>query len=234
MRRVAAILLALCLTLTFLPVRVSAAQLALPVLSYKFYPLRDLVFVDFHNPYFTPVDNIVVNMVIREGTGRNRVIAIGQAFLPENLVLSPGEHVSTSVPIRARVVRDIPLLAEFEFRITGRPVEDGAAPPDVVVLESDNGVDLEFNLDPDGVPMVFGFIGLNPAITEETEVVVQAAILTFYDEDRQVVWSEFLPVYGRLQNNESLMIWGKFQRINKALVPEISSVDVKFVVAGAQ
>lgn len=232
MKRLTVVLLALCLLLAGLPTQVYAAQQKLPVLSYKFYPLRDVVFVDFHNPNFAPIDNVVVNMVIREGTGLNRIVAIGQTFLPTNMVLRPGEHASALVPIRARVLRDIPPLAQFEFVITGRQLENEQAPPDVVVQGSLNGSTLEFNRDANGVPMVLGFIQLNPqTVTQDTAVTVQAAILTFYDANRQIVWSETMPIGGKLKNNESLMIWGKYEQISRGLVPDIAQIDVKFVVA---
>ncbi|HYF92911.1 MAG TPA: hypothetical protein VD969_11775 [Symbiobacteriaceae bacterium] len=230
MKRFLSLLAVLSLLIAVFPGRALALQQLLPELSHKYYPLRDVVFVDFHNPYFAPIDTIVVNMVIREGTGRNRIVAIGQVSLPPTLVLSPGEHASAKVPIRARVLRDIPALAQFEFRITGRQLTDGKAPPDVVLQDSPNGSTLEFNRDPDGVPMVLGFIQLNPSITTETTVTVQAAILTFYDSEHTVVWSETMPIGGRLTNNDSLMIWGKFDQIRRDLVPDLSSVDVKFVV----
>lgn len=233
-KRLFVVLLALSLLLVGVPHQANAAQQKLPVLSYKFYPLRDVVFVDFHNPNFAPIDNIVVNMVVREGTGLNRIVAIGQTFMQPNLVLRPGEHVSTLVPIRARVLRDIPPLAQFEFHITGRTLESAQAPADVVVQDSLNGTTLEFNRDANGVPMVLGFIQLNPtSVTQDTTVTVQAAILTFYDSDRQVVWSETMPIGGKLKSTDSLMIWGKYEKISSALVPDIDQIDVKFVVAGS-
>ncbi|HWI66327.1 MAG TPA: hypothetical protein VNT75_31235 [Symbiobacteriaceae bacterium] len=231
MKRLMTLLAALTLLIASFPTTALAVQQQLPQLSYKYYPLRDVVYVDFHNPNFAPIDSIVVNMVIREGTGRNRVVAIGQVSLPPALVLAPGEHASAKVPIRARVLRDIPALAQFEFRITGRQLADGKAPPDVVVQDSANGAQLEFNRDSDGVPMVLGFIQLNPSITAETTVTVQAAILTFYDSDHRIVWSETMPIGGKLTNNESLMIWGKYDQIRRDLIPDISAIDVKFVVS---
>lgn len=228
-KRLFTFLAALSLLIAMFPATALAVQQSLPQLSYKYYPLRDVVYVDFHNPNFAPIDNIVVNMVIREGTGRNRVVAIGQVAMPPSLVLAPGEHASTRVPIRARVLRDIPSLAEFEFRITGRQLADGKTPPDIVVQDSPNGSTLEFNRDVDGVPMVLGFIQLNPSITAETTATVQAAILTFYDSDHKIVWSETMLIGGKLTNNESLMIWGKYDQIRRDLVPDISSIDVKFV-----
>lgn len=234
MKRLTVLFLALTLLIVGIPSQALALQQKLPELSYKFYPTWDIVFVDFHNPYFAPMDNVVVNMVIREGTGRNRIVAIGQTFLPAGLVLKPGEHASTRVPIRARVLRDIPALAQFEFFITGRQLEAEQAPPDVVVQGSLNGSQLEFNRDFNGVPMVLGFIGLNPAITEETSVQVQAAILTFYDADHKVVWSETMPVGGKLTNGDALMIWGKYEQITQQLVPTISQIDVKFITGGTQ
>jgi hypothetical protein len=234
MKRFLAIVLALGLMIGLAPSQALAIQQQLPVLSYKYYPMRDIVFVDIHNPNFAPMDNIVVNMVVREGTGQNRIVAIGQVALPPNLVLAPGEHVSTKVPIRARVVRDIPPLAQFDFRISGRQLEDDQVPPDVVVQDSDNGTTLEFNSDANGTPIVVGFIQLNPSITEETTATVQAAILTFYDSDHKVVWSETMPIGGKLTNNDSLMIWGKYEQINRDLIPDLAQIDVKFVVANGK
>ena len=229
MKRLMVLVLALCLLIMGIPTQALALQQKLPVLSHKFYPTWDIVFVDFHNPYFAPIDNVVINMVIREGTGRNRVVAIGQTFLPAGLVLKPGEHASTRVPIRARVLRDIPALAQFEFFITGRQLETEQTPPDIVVQGSPNGGQLEFNRDPNGVPMVLGFIELNPSVTEETTVDVQAAILTFYDADYKVVWSETMPIGGKLSNGDALMIWGKYEQITRQLVPTIAQIDVKFI-----
>ncbi|HYG58633.1 MAG TPA: hypothetical protein VD902_11300 [Symbiobacteriaceae bacterium] len=234
MKRLMVLFLTFSLLIFGIPSEAFALQQKLPELSYKFYPLRDTVFVDFHNPHFAPIDNIVVNMVIREGTGRNRVVAIGQTFLPPALTLAPGEHASTMVPIRARVLRDIPALAQFEFHITGRQLENGQAPPDVVVQGSANGAQLEFNRDPNGVPMVLGFIQLNPTITTEATVDVQAAILTFYDSEHRVVWSETMPIGARLTSNESRMIWGKYEQINLQLVPDLAQIDVKFVTGASQ
>jgi|GEM_PF-2577869 len=230
MKRLFTLLAALVLLVAAFPTRALAVQQQLPELSYKYYPLRDVVYVDFHNPNFSSIDNIVVNMVIREGTGRNRIVAIGQIVLPPALTLAPGEHTSTLVPIRARVLRDIPALAEFQFQISGRQLTDGKAPPDVIVQGSPNGASLEFNRDADGVPIVLGFIQINPAVTADTTVTVQAAILTFYNSDHEVVWSETMPLGAKLTNNESRMIWGKYDQIRRDLVPDISSIDVKFVV----
>lgn len=230
MKRILVLLVALSLLMVGSVPTAAATQQQLPVLSYKFYPLRDVVFVDFHNPNFAPIDNIVVNMVIREGTGQNRVVAIGQAFMPANLVLNPGEHVSAKVPIRARVVRDIPLLAQFEFRISGRQLDKDEIAPDVIIQDSTNGTTLEFNRDANGVPIVLGFIQINPAITEETTVQVQAAVLTFLNSDHQVVWTEIMPIGGKLTNNESIMIWGKYEHISQQLLPDLAQIDVKFVV----
>lgn len=231
MRRRGLILGLVLMLLASMAPTATAAPQYLPELSYKFYPVRDIVLVDFHNPYFTPADNITVNMIVREGTGRNRVIAIGQARLPQTLVLMPGEHTSARVPIRARVVRDIPALAQFEFKIIARPIDPEDAPPDVVVHDSSNGISLEVNRDVNDVPFVMGFIGLNPAIIEETTAVVDIAILTFYDQDHQIVWSEILPINGRLSNNDSLMLWAKYEQASSSLVPDISAVEAKFVVS---
>lgn len=232
-RRWFALLLGLCFLVSGLTGTVSAATQDLPVLSYKFYPLRDTVFVNFHNPYFTSADNIMVNMIIREGTGRNRVVAIGQTRMPANLVLAPGEHTSARVMIRTRVIRDIPALAEFEFKISGRPVPAEKTPPDVVVQDSSNGISLEVNRDNNKVPFVMGFIELNQNITEETKVNVQQAILTFYDQNHKIVWSEVMPINGTLTNSDSIMLWGKYDHITGSLVPDISSVEAKFVVVPA-
>jgi hypothetical protein len=234
MKRLFVVLLALGLLIGLAPSQALALQQQLPVLSYKYYPMRDIVFVDFHNPNFAPIDNVVVNMVIREGTGRNRIVAIGQVTLPANLVLGPGEHASTKVPIRARVLRDIPPLAQFEFHISGRQLEADQKPPDVVVQDSDNGTTLEFNRDANGTPIVLGFIQLNPSVTDEASVTVQAGILTFYDSDHKIVWSEIMPIGGKLTNNESLMIWGKYEQINRDLIPDLAQVDIKFVVSNGR
>jgi len=220
----------LCLVLAALATPASAAQQKLEMLSYKFYALRDVVFVDFYNPTFSPIDTVNIDMVIREGTGRNRLVALGQAKLPANLVLSPGEHTSIKVPIKTRVVRDIPSLAQFEFRITGRQLDKDKAPPDVVVQDSVNGASMEFNRDVDGVPVVLGFIELNPSITADTTVQVDAGVLTFYDNDHEVVWSEILPIGGKLANHDSLMVWARYEQISSTLVPDVASIDVKFVV----
>lgn len=231
-KRILLLLTALCLMLaSFAPTAV-AAQLRLEVLSYKFYPLQDLVFVDVMNTNQDPISNVVVDLVIREGTGRNRLIALGQVTLPPSLVLMPGEHISTRVPIRARIVRDIPALAQFEFRVTGAPVEREAAPPDVVVEGSDNGATLEFSRDQNGVPMVFAFVRLNEMAPAETRVMLNAAVLTFYDEHRQIVWSEYMPIGGRLGAGESRMIWGKYEQLHRSRVPNIDSIEVKFFVTG--
>lgn len=234
MRRIPAIL-AMLLVLLSVPVSTaSAISQRLDVLSYKFYPLRDIAFVDLHNPYFAPIDNIIVNMVIREGTGRNRVLAIGQTVMPPNLVLRPGEQVGARVEIRARVVRDIPALAQFEFRIQGRQVEDDSLPPDVVVEGSSNGVTLEFNRDVNGVPIVVGFIGLSPSLAKEQEVQVQGAVVSFYDENRKIVWSELMPIGGRLRHHESLMAWAKYEHLSSALVPDISMVTARFLLTNGR
>ncbi len=230
MKRIFMALLTLCLVVSGFAPKGDAAPQELPELSYKFYPLRDTVFVDFHNPYFNPVGSITVNMTVREGTGRNRVIAIGQTRLPSNLVLLPGEHTSARVTIRARVVRDIPSLAQFEFKIIATPLPDTARPPEVVVQDSTTGATLELNRDANSVPYVMGFIGLDPAITAPTTAQVDMAILTFYNEDHNIVWSEYLPINGKVSNNESLMVWGKYESASSHVVPEISSVEAKFVV----
>lgn len=229
MKRIFVAFLTVCLVLASLAPKGDAAPQELPELAYKFYPLRDIVFVDFHNPYFAPVGNIIVNMTVREGTGRNRVIAIGQTKMPANLVLMPGEHTSARIPIRARVVRDIPGLAQFEFKIISTQVAETAVPPDVVVQDSTTGVTLELNRDANAVPYVMGFIGLSPSITAPTTVKVDMAILTFYDENHQIVWSEFLPINGKVSNNDSLLVWGKYEHASAHVVPDISSVHVKFV-----
>lgn len=233
MKRLFVIVAVMFLLMAGMAPRALAAQQNLEVLSHQFYPMRDIVFVDFYNPSFNPVDNISVNMIIREGTGRNRIIAIGQAFLPENLVLAPGEHVSVKVPIRARVVRDIPLLADFQFQVAGRQLAADALPPDVVVAGSPNGVTLEFNRDPNGVPIVVGFIQLNPEkLGKDTQAQVSAAVLTFLDADRDVVWTEVLPVNARLEQNDMAMIWAKYEHMTNSLVPNIDSVEVKLLVTG--
>lgn len=230
MKRIYLSVLTLCLVLASFAPSGNAAPQLLPELSYKFYALRDIVFVDFYNPYFTPMGNITVNMTVREGTGRNRILAIGQTRMPANLVLMPGEHTSARIPIRARVVRDIPALAQFEFRIIATQLPDSSAPPEVVVQDSNNGTTLELSRDANSVPYVMGFIGLSSAITQPTTAKVDMAILTFYDENHQIVWSEFLPIGGKLTNDDSLMVWGKYEQASSAVVPDISSVEAKFVV----
>lgn len=232
-RRLVVLLLAVSLLAVFTPSQALALQQPLPVLSYKYYPLRDIVYVDFHNPNFAAIDNIVVNMVIREGTGRNRVVAIGQTVMPPGLTLAPGEHVSTKVPIKARVLRDIPPLAEFEFRVSGRQLDQDQKLPDVIVQDSPNGATLEFNRDANGVPIVLGFIQINPGVTDETTVTVQAAVLTFYNSEHEVVWSETMPIGAKLTNNESVMIWGRYEALNRDIVPDLNQIDVKFVTAGS-
>jgi hypothetical protein len=235
MKRFLTLVLALGLLFAVAPSsRAVAAQQSLEVLSRKFYPLHDLTFVDIFNPSFNPVNNIVVNMVIREGTGRNRIVAVGQVFLPAGLVLRPGEHVSATVPIRARVVRDIPALADFEFRVSGNQLDKTAALADVVVEGSTNGVSLEFNRDQDGVPMVFGFVRLSSSSPDNAQATLQGAVLTFYDDNRQVVWSEFMPLTGKLASNDSFMLYGKYEQLTANLVPDISSVDVKIVTGSQQ
>lgn len=230
MKRIYVTLLILCVVLVGLPPSGNAAPQLLPELSYKFYPLRDIVFVDFYNPYFTPVGNITVNMTVREGTGRNRVVAIGQTRMPSNLVLLPGEHTSVRIPIRARVIRDIPALAQFDFRIMTTQLPESAIPPEVVVQDSSNGITLDLNHDANSVPFVMGFIGLSPVISQPTIAKVDMAILTFYDENHQILWSEFLPVNGKLGNDDSLMVWGKFEQASSFMVPGITSIEAKFVV----
>lgn len=231
MKRRIGIVLLLCVLLAAIPSTGSASSQLLPTLSHYFYPQRDIVFVDFHNPYFSAVDTIIVNMTVREGTGQNRIIAIGQARLPVNMVLMPGESTSTRVAIRARVVRDIPTTAQFEFRILARPLEvDETVPPEVVIQDSDNGISLSVNRDANQVPFVMGFIGLSPMITEPTSVRVDMAILTFYDQDRKIVWSEIMPINGTLANHDSLLIWSKFEQVSTAHVPEVASVEAKFIL----
>lgn len=221
----------LCILLTAIPSTGAAASQLLPSLSHSFYPQRDIVFVDFHNPYFSAVDTIIVNMTVRDGTEQNRIIAIGQARLPVNMVLMPGESTSTRVAIRARVVRDIPATAQFEFRILARSLEvEDTLPPDVVIQDSDNGINLAVNRDANQVPFVMGFIGLSPMITEPTSARVDMAILTFYDRDRRVVWSEIMPINGTLTNHDSLLIWSKFEQATTAHVPEVANVEAKFIM----
>lgn len=231
MRRRLLIFALLCLMLTAIPGAGSAAPTTLPELSYKFYPLRDTVFVEFYNPFFTPVDTIIVNMTIREGTGQNRVVAIGQSRMPANLVLLPGEATSARVAIRARVLRDIPPLAQFEFRILARQLEaDAPVPPEVVVQDSDNGVGLSLNRDANNVPFVMGFIGLSNAITEPTSVRVEMAVLTFYDNNRRVVWSELMPINGTLTNFDSMLLWSKYEQASVFQVGDIAAVEAKFII----
>lgn len=230
MRRGALLGLILCLSVLINPVSAAVPQ-NLPQITHKFYPLRDLVMVDFYNPYFAPIDNIIVNMIVREGTGQNRIIAIGQERLPANLVLKPGERSSTRIPIRARIVREIPALAQFEFRVIGRQIEEKDAPPQVVVLDSPTGSTLEVTEDANRVPYVMGFLGLHASTPKDTNVTVERAILTFFDENHQILWSEQLPINGTLTNVNSLMIWAKYEQANSYVVPGIKSVEVKFVTA---
>lgn len=229
-KRIVPILVALLFTMAVFVPRASAAPQTLPALSHKFYPLKDMVFVDFHNPYFTPIDNISVNLIIREGTGRNRIIAIGQTRLSGNMVLMPGEHASARVPIRARIMREIPLLSQFEFRITGRVLDKDAGPPDVVVQDSGNGITLDLNRDANGTPYVMGFATLNPNITQETSAKVELAILTFLDQDRQVVWSEIMPVNGTIRNDESILLYSKFEQAGAIIPTDGVTVEAKFVM----
>jgi len=223
--------LVLSLLLLAIPSTGVASSQLLPTLSHSFYPQRDLVFVDFHNPYFTPVDTIIINMTVRDGTAQNRIIAIGQARLPVNMVLMPGESTSTRVPIRARIVREIPATAKFEFRVLARSLEENeTVPPDVVIQDSDNGINLSINRDANQVPFVMGFIGLSPMITETTNARVDMAILTFYNQDRTVVWSEIMPINGTLTNHDSLLIWSKFEQASTAQIPEVTNVEAKFIL----
>jgi hypothetical protein len=231
MKRKLSLVLLLCVLLAAIPSTGAASSQLLPTLSHSFYPQRDIVFVDFHNPYFSPVDTIIVNMTVRDGARQNRIIAIGQARLPVNMVLMPGESTSARVTIRARVVRDIPATAQFEFRILARPLEEGeTVPAEVVIQDSDNGISLSVNRDANEVPFVMGFIGLSPMITEPTSTRVDMAILTFYNLDRTVVWSEIMPINGTLTNHDSLLIWSKFEQASIAQVPEVASVEAKFIL----
>jgi len=233
MKRRFSLLLLLCFALAAIPSTGLASSQLLPALSHSFYPQRDIVFVDFHNPYFTGVDTIIVNMTVRDGTLQNRIIAIGQARLPVNMVLMPGESTSTRVPIRARIVRDIPQTARFEFRILARPLEASeTVPPDIVIQDSDNGISLPVNRDVNQVPFVMGFIGLSPMVTQPTSARVDMAILTFYDQNRTVVWSELMPINGTLTNHDSLLIWSKFEQATTAHVPEVVAVEAKFILRG--
>ncbi len=232
-RRLGSVLL-LCLLLVAIPSAGAATSQFLPPLSHLFYPQRDIVFVDFHNPYFSPVDTIIVNMTVRDGTRQNRIIAIGQARLPVNMVLMPGETTSTRVAIRARVVREIPSTAQFEFRILARPLEvDDPVPAEIVIQDSDDGISLNVNRDANEVPFVMGFIGLSPVITEPTNARVDMAILTFYNNDRTVVWSEIMPINGTLANHDSLLIWSKFEQATTTHVPEVTNVKAKFILRSA-
>lgn len=204
------------------PPAVAAPPQFLPDIGYKYYYSRDLVFVDFVNPYFSPVNNVVVNMIVREGTGRNKVIAIGQTRMPPNLILMPGEHTSARVPIRARIQRDIPVNAQFEFRISGRVVPDAEVPPQVTV----QGGTMEVNKDHNGVPYIFGFAQLDPLAADDAQVTVQMAILTFYDSQHRISWSEIMAINGSLVPGDSLMLFGKYEA---AAAIDTSSVDVLFV-----
>jgi hypothetical protein len=228
MKKWVSVLLVCCLAAFAMPTSGQAAQQRLPALSSKFYPDQELVFVDFHNVSPSPLDNIIINMRVREGAGSNRVIAAGQARLPTKLTIRPGERASARVPIFARSLRELPAAATFDFRITGRQLPDNTNIPDVVVQDSPSGKTLEFGRDSLGIPTALGFIELNPSLTAEVRTQVQVAILTFYDQERKVVWSETIGVNARLTNNESVLLWGRYEQMTSSLVPEISSVEVIF------
>jgi hypothetical protein len=212
------------------PSATGAPPVQLPDIGSKFYYSRELVFVDFINPYFAPVNNIIVDMIVRDGTGANRVIAIGQSRLAPYLVLQPGEHTSTRVPIRARVSRTIPPNADFQFRIMARQVDPTTVPPEVVVQGGDS---LAVTKDINGVPNVLGFAGLDPLAPEDAQVTVQLAILTFYDQNHRISWTEFVPVAGTITPFDSLPIIGKFANAAGADI-DTTYVDVKFVTLPTQ
>lgn len=226
-RRIAFLLsLGMLIAAAIVPGVTAAPPHALPDIGYKYYWSRDLVFVDFVNPYFTPVNNVIINMTVREGTGKNRVIAIGQTRMPANLILNPGEHTSARVPIRARIVRDLPINAQFEFKITGKQIPMEEVPPSVVVM---GGGNLEVNRDANNVPFVMGFISLDDLAPDESQVTVQMAILTFYDESHRIVWSEVMAISGTLTQADSIMLFGKYDAASQ--LPDITSVEAHFVAA---
>lgn len=214
----------------FSPNAVSAPLVQLPDMSSKFYYSRELVFVDFINPFFAPVNNIVVNMVVRDGTGANRTIAIGQNLLPRNMILQPGEHTSTRVPIRGRVGRVIPPNADFQFRIMAKQVDPNSVPPQVVIQGGDS---LAVTKDANGVPNVLGFAGLDPLAPDSAQVTVTQAILTFHDQNQRVSWSDIVPVGATLTPIDSFPVIGKFASAAGADI-DTSYVDVKFVTLPTQ
>lgn len=215
-------LLGLLLAVSAAPAAAAPPQF-LPEIGYKYYFSRDLVFVDFVNPYFTSVNNIIVNMIVRDGTPANRMIAIGQTRLPPTLILRPGDHTSARVPIRARLVRDIPVNATFEFRITGKVVADEDLPPTVTVQ---SGSTLEVSRDQNGVPYVMGFAALDPLADEDVTAQVEMAVLTFYDAQRRISWSEIMALSATLAHGDSLMVFSKY---DAATMADVASVDVQFI-----
>jgi hypothetical protein len=202
----------------------AAPPQTLPDIGYKYYWSRDLVFVNFVNPYFTPVNNVIINMTVREGTGSNRVIAIGQTRMPPHMIMNPGEHTSARVPIRARIIRDLPINAQFEFKIMGRQIPAAEVPPSVVVM---GGGSLEVNRDQNRVPFVMGFITLDPLAPDDAQVTVQMAVLTFYDESHRIVWSEIMAIAGTLTASDAIMLFGKYEAASQ--LPDVSSVEAHFV-----
>lgn len=224
-RRIAFLLtMGLLISAAIVPGVTAAPPQTLPDIGYKYYWSRDLVFVNFVNPYFTPVNNVIINMTVREGTGKNRVIAIGQTRMPPAMILNPGEHTSARVPIRARIIRDLPINSQFEFRIMGRQIPAAEVPPSVVVM---GGGNLEVNRDANKVPFVMGFITLDPLAADEAQVTVQMAVLTFYDESHRIVWSEIMAISGTLTPSDSIMLFGKYEAASQ--LPDITSVEAHFV-----
>lgn len=226
MKRWLPIVMLVALMLGTVPSPTSAAPPQfLPEIGYKFYYMLDLVFVDFVNPYFTPVNGVIVNMIVRDGSKKNKVVAIGQTRMPTNLTLKPGEHTSARVPIRARIMRDIPVNATFEFRITGKVADSDSLPPAVVVQ---GGGSMDVNKDDNGVPYVMGFATIDPLAEEDASVQIQMAILTFYDSQHRIVWSEIMALSGALTHGDSMMVFAKY---DAAASVDTNSVDVQFVTA---
>lgn len=222
MRRIVLLLLALLVLLIgVLPASraFAAPPQFLVALSHYPVPSRDMVFVEFVNPYFAPVKDIVINMVIKDSRGK--MVAIGQTKMDPNMIMRPGDVTSARVPIRGRVTNRIdPMTSQYDFRIMGRQIANTDLPPAVVVQT------LEVNEDVNGVPYVLGFASLDPLAPDDASVVVQYAILTFYNQRRQVTWSELMPLSAPLVQADSLMLYGKYEAAEPY---DTSFVDVLFV-----
>lgn len=203
---VLALILAALLPAGFMPARAAEPQMLL-TRSYRYFADRDLVLLDLSNPLFVPVRRIAVTMTVRGAGGQ--ILALGKAQLPANLVLKPGENTSVQVPVLVQIVPQLPAGARFEFMITGQPVDEATLPPPVMAL----GPGLELSKDADGVPWVMGFGYLDPLLPEGTAVLVESAVLSFYDSEGLLVWTEVVPFGQQLGPGETLMIARKFESL---------------------